>query len=358
MPSYLAWHIVCPSSGRLPSHPVGHLVALDSSMYRDPADPNMVVGHDSSDYLDDGPCPISGCQSGCPVPLPPAAAASSRRGLNPASAVLPSSIELFHLYRQMLAQGAKLSSGAPLLDPARTFAKHLDDYADSVLSARLDRVGRPAAGPPPPRPPPRSPPTGSPSCSTRPTSAARHDHPAGRAHPCASTARWPIVSTLSHRATASSPSSRVPPQRSRAASSAPSSAPGASCATCHGCVWTLSATSPLTWPHCWCTCATPLPPTCCPRDVWRRAVCDRVVEAVAAVFLAALVACRPISPLASVQLLGAYAPRKALEDFLTLQQPPPENPSHQPSSFTAHHHHHHKQPSPPTIHLQSSSTVH
>ena len=153
MPSYLAWHIVCPSSGRLPSHPVGHLVALDSSMCRDPADPNVVVGHDSSGYLDGGPCPISGCQSGCPVPLPPAAAAFSRRGLNPASAVLPSTIELFHLYRQMLAQGAKLSSGAPLLDPARTFAKHLDDYADSVLSARLDRVGRPAAGPPPPRPP-------------------------------------------------------------------------------------------------------------------------------------------------------------------------------------------------------------
>lgn len=47
--------------------------------------------------------------------------------------VLPSSIELFHFYRLTLAQCAKLSTGSKLLDLSHTFAKYLDEYADVVL---------------------------------------------------------------------------------------------------------------------------------------------------------------------------------------------------------------------------------
>lgn len=47
--------------------------------------------------------------------------------------VIPSSIELFNFYRLTLAQCAKLSSGARLVELTKVFAKYLDQYAQQVL---------------------------------------------------------------------------------------------------------------------------------------------------------------------------------------------------------------------------------
>jgi len=52
-------------------------------------------------------------------------------------AVMPSSTELFHFYRLALAQCAKLSTGSRLLELAKTFAKYLDEYGQKVLSYSL-----------------------------------------------------------------------------------------------------------------------------------------------------------------------------------------------------------------------------
>ena len=45
-----------------------------------------------------------------------------------APTVLPSSADLFIVYRQMLAQTAKLSSGTALVDLSKLFAKYLNIY--------------------------------------------------------------------------------------------------------------------------------------------------------------------------------------------------------------------------------------
>ena len=55
--------------------------------------------------------------------------------------VISSSIELFHFYKVTLAQCAKLSTSDRLLDLSRTFAKYLDDYAQHVLLYVLQRNG-------------------------------------------------------------------------------------------------------------------------------------------------------------------------------------------------------------------------
>ncbi|KAL8942402.1 MAG: hypothetical protein Q9211_001415, partial [Gyalolechia sp. 1 TL-2023] len=47
--------------------------------------------------------------------------------------VVPSSIELFSFYRMTLAQCAKLSPGARLVELSKVFAKYLDQYAQQVL---------------------------------------------------------------------------------------------------------------------------------------------------------------------------------------------------------------------------------
>ena len=47
--------------------------------------------------------------------------------------VIQSSTELFNFYRQTLAQSAKLSTGASLVELAKVFAKCLDQYAQQVL---------------------------------------------------------------------------------------------------------------------------------------------------------------------------------------------------------------------------------
>ena len=48
-------------------------------------------------------------------------------------AVIHSSTELFHFYRQTFAQCAKLSTGARLVELSRVFAKYLDQYAQQIL---------------------------------------------------------------------------------------------------------------------------------------------------------------------------------------------------------------------------------
>ncbi|KAI0014971.1 Vps53-like protein [Xylariomycetidae sp. FL0641] len=60
-------------------------------------------------------------------------------------AVISSAIELFHFYKLTLSQCAKLSTSERLLDLTKTLAKYLDEYAQQVLLAILQRPGQAAA---------------------------------------------------------------------------------------------------------------------------------------------------------------------------------------------------------------------
>ncbi|OTA57501.1 hypothetical protein K449DRAFT_424875 [Hypoxylon sp. EC38] len=60
-------------------------------------------------------------------------------------AVISSAIELFHFYKLTLSQCAKLSTSERLLDLAKTLAKYLDEYAQQVLFAILQRPGQAGA---------------------------------------------------------------------------------------------------------------------------------------------------------------------------------------------------------------------
>ncbi|KAI3319264.1 Vps53-like protein [Xylariaceae sp. AK1471] len=60
-------------------------------------------------------------------------------------AVIASAIELFHFYKLTLSQCAKLSTSERLLDLAKTLAKYLDEYAQQVLLAILQRPTQTAA---------------------------------------------------------------------------------------------------------------------------------------------------------------------------------------------------------------------
>ncbi|KAI0975163.1 Vps53-like protein [Xylaria arbuscula] len=60
-------------------------------------------------------------------------------------AVISSAIELFHFYKLTLSQCAKLSTSERLLDLAKTLAKYLDEYAQQVLLAILQRPAQAAA---------------------------------------------------------------------------------------------------------------------------------------------------------------------------------------------------------------------
>ncbi|PHH66993.1 hypothetical protein CDD81_4388 [Ophiocordyceps australis] len=57
-------------------------------------------------------------------------------------AVIKSAIELFHSYKLMLSQCARLSTSERLLDLSRTFAKYLDEYAQQVLLPKLQAGGQ------------------------------------------------------------------------------------------------------------------------------------------------------------------------------------------------------------------------
>ncbi|KAI0870444.1 Vps53-like protein [Hypoxylon argillaceum] len=60
-------------------------------------------------------------------------------------AVISSAIELFHFYKLTLSQCAKLSTSERLLDLAKTLAKYLDEYAQQILLAILQRPAQAAA---------------------------------------------------------------------------------------------------------------------------------------------------------------------------------------------------------------------
>ena len=60
--------------------------------------------------------------------------------------VVPSSTELFNFYRHAFAQCAKLSTGQPLADLSRVFARYLDQYAQQVLLFYISE--RPTGGTP------------------------------------------------------------------------------------------------------------------------------------------------------------------------------------------------------------------
>jgi vacuolar protein sorting-associated protein 53 len=60
--------------------------------------------------------------------------------------VVPSSTELFNFYRHALAQCAKLSTGQPLAELSRVFARYLDQYAQQVLLFYISE--RPTGGTP------------------------------------------------------------------------------------------------------------------------------------------------------------------------------------------------------------------
>ncbi|KAI1749797.1 Vps53-like protein [Xylaria castorea] len=60
-------------------------------------------------------------------------------------AVISSAIELFHFYKLTLSQCAKLSTSERLLDLAKSLAKYLDEYAQQVLLAILQRPAQTAA---------------------------------------------------------------------------------------------------------------------------------------------------------------------------------------------------------------------
>ncbi|KAF2836277.1 vacuolar protein sorting-associated protein-like protein 53 [Patellaria atrata CBS 101060] len=61
--------------------------------------------------------------------------------------VIASSTELFHFYRLILAQCAKLSTGSRLLELSKTFAKYLDQYGQQVLFYFLGTTGSSQQGP-------------------------------------------------------------------------------------------------------------------------------------------------------------------------------------------------------------------
>lgn len=60
-------------------------------------------------------------------------------------AVISSAIELFHFYKLTLSQCAKLSTSERLLDLAKILAKYLDEYAQQVLLAILQRPAQTGA---------------------------------------------------------------------------------------------------------------------------------------------------------------------------------------------------------------------
>lgn len=70
------------------------------------------------------------------------------------------------------------------------------------------------------------------------------------------------------------------------------------------------------------------------KDAYQRAFCDKVVEAMAAGFLASVVGCRPIGGVGAEQmLLDAYVLKKGFEELLTLRSEPGTAP---PASYVKH----------------------
>jgi hypothetical protein len=258
----------------------------------------------------------------CSQPLRPPD--SAEEDFNPSSSVLPSSIELFHFYRQTLAQCAKLSTGAKLLDLSKIFAKYLDEYADTVISYHLttERIS--------PLPVEEIAVILNTADYCHTTSSqleerikTRIDKPLDeqinfeRQSDNFLSVVSKVVLTLVRRVEiALEPAWR----EMRNCPWARMESVGDQSGYVGVLVEKLKSSSQEVL-------------DVIGKDVWRRTFCDRVVEAVVAGFLASIVACRPIGSVGAEQmLLDAYVIKKALEELITLRKP---------SS--------HEEPAPPTI---------
>ena len=257
---------------------------------------------------------------------------SADEDFNPASSVLPSSIELFHFYRQTFAQCAKLSTGAKLLDLSGIFAKYLDDYADSVLSSYLkaDRAS-----------------TllieeiavilntadycHSTTLQLEERIKSRIDKPLDERIDLEQQADnflavvSKVISALVRRIEiALEPAWR----EMRNGNWARMESVGDQSGYVGVLLEKLKASSKEVL-------------DVIGKDAWRRSFCDRVVEAVVAGFLTSIVACKPISSVGAEQmLLDMYVIKKALEEIITIPKPgtDAENqaPVQPPQSYLKH----------------------
>ncbi|KAF8242827.1 hypothetical protein K440DRAFT_647787 [Wilcoxina mikolae CBS 423.85] len=253
---------------------------------------------------------------------------SSDEDFNPSSSVLPSSIELFHFYRRIFAQCAKLSTGSKLLDLSKIFAKYLDEFADSVLSSYLAPADR--------------------ASSLKAEEIAIVLNTADYCHTTTSQLEEKIKSRidkpLDEKIDFESQSDNF-------------------LAVVNKVTATLARRIEIALEPAWREMRN------CPwarmesvgdqsgyvgvlleklkssasevmdvigKDVWRRAFCDRVVDTVVAGFLTSLVACRPIGGVGAEQmLLDAYVIKKALEEIITLRKHS-EEPIQPPQTYLKH----------------------
>jgi hypothetical protein len=255
---------------------------------------------------------------------------SSEEDFNPNSSVLPSSIELFHFYRQTLAQCAKLSTGSKLLDLSKTFSKYLDEYAETVLSSYLNPPDRAAALP-----------IEEISvilntadyCHTTTAQLeervkSRIDKPLDeridfeRQGDSFLAVVSKIIASLVRRVE----SSLDPAWREMRNSSW---ARMDSVGDQSGYVGVLleklkDATQEIM--------------AVIGKDVWRRSFCDRITEAVVMGFLSSIVSCRPIGSVGAEQmLLDAYVIKKALEELITMRKADgAEAPAQPPQAYLKH----------------------
>lgn len=257
---------------------------------------------------------------------------SAEEDYNPTFSVLPSSMETFHFYRQTFAQCAKLSTGPKLLDLSKIFAKYLDEYADSVLSAYLNPPERAAALPV------------DQIVVILNTADYCHNTTAQLEDKIKSRIDKPlderidferqsdnflsvvskVIGTLVRRIeVAIEPAWREMRNNPWARME--------SVGDQSGYVGVLleklkSSAEEIV--------------SVISKDVWRRSFCDRVVEAVVAGFVSSLVACKPIGGVGAEQmLLDAYVIKKALEEIITLRNSSnhPEDPlPHPPQTYLKH----------------------
>jgi len=255
---------------------------------------------------------------------------SSEEDFNPNSSVLPSSIELFHFYRQTLAQCAKLSTGSKLLDLSKTFSKYLDEYAETVLSFYLNPPDRAAALP-----------IEEISvilntadyCHT--TTAQLEERVKSRIDkPLDAQIDFErqgdnflaVVSKVIASLVRRVESSLDPAWREmRNTSWARMDSVGDQ----SGYVGVLlerlkDATQEIM--------------AVIGKDVWRRSFCDRIAEAVVMGFLSSIVSCRPIGSVGAEQmLLDAYVIKKALEELITMRKADnAEAPAQPPQAYLKH----------------------
>lgn len=248
---------------------------------------------------------------------------------NPVSSVLPSSIELFHFYRQIFAHCAKLSTGSKLLDLSKTFAHYLDNYAETVLAAYLTPAEKAAALP-------------IEEVATILNTAdychtttiqlqdrikARIDKPLDTKIDLEnqSDAFLAVVSkvigTLVKRTEiALEPAFREMRNSPWARMESVGDQSGYVGVLTEKLKESVSGILEVIG-----------------KDIWRRSFCDRCVEAVVQGFVASLVSCKPIGSVGAEQmLLDAYVIQKALEELILLRwdaagaepgQPPPQPPA-------------------------------